>query len=505
MTDTPASGPIRACTISRDIAAFDELADEMQALLPGAWSDVALGNASDFLARAESAGLDFVTVALDADDGDDLPQFGEVVRAAAARNLKVIVVARDVGPVALHQLLSQGASGFVPYPLPTDALANALARTTVPPPAEARREAATNSHRDGVVLPVQGLAGGTGATTFAVNLAWELATIGKLDSPRVCLIDLDLQFGSAATYLDLPRREAVFELLTRTESMDRDGFLQALMPFHDRLSVLTAPADLLPLDLIGPEDVARVIEMARASFDYVVVDMPKTLVSWSETVLNAAHVYFALVELDMRSAQNTLRTIRALKSEGLPHEKLRHVLNRAPGFTDFGGRSRIRRMAESLGIKLEVQLPNGGRAVAESCDGGQPLGIAARKNPLRREIAKLAAQIHALNAATAAAALLGDDADVRTLQEDRRQSRARPASAGAGDRAQAAAGCAGTARPHRQGPQAQGAALRTNGRVAQAPARQPEPRRARHRDRAGPARRDRRDQRRGAGRAGRGC
>jgi pilus assembly protein CpaE len=29
--------------------------------------------------------------------------------------------------------------------------------------------------RNGVILPVHGMAGGVGATTFAANLAWELA------------------------------------------------------------------------------------------------------------------------------------------------------------------------------------------------------------------------------------------------------------------------------------------------------------------------------------------
>ena len=65
-----------------------------------------------------------------------------------------------------------------------------------------------------MILPVHGMAGGVGATTFAANLAWELATITKTDAPRVCLIDLDFQFGSVATYLDLPRKEAVFEVLS---------------------------------------------------------------------------------------------------------------------------------------------------------------------------------------------------------------------------------------------------------------------------------------------------
>ncbi len=44
-----------------------------------------------------------------------------------------------------------------------------------------------------------------------------------------------------------------------------------------------------------------------SNFDYVIVDMPTTIVQWTETVLSASHVYLAPLELDMRSAQNTLR------------------------------------------------------------------------------------------------------------------------------------------------------------------------------------------------------
>ncbi len=172
-----------------------------------------------------------------------------------------------------------------------------------------------------MIIAVHGLAGGTGATTLAVNLAWELATITKTDPPRVCLLDLDLQFGAVSTYLDLPRREAVYEMMTNTESMDGDAFKQALVVFEDKLSVLTAPTEMLPLDLITSEDVTAIIDMAKSHFDYVIVDMPSTLVQWSEVVLNAAHVYFATLELDMRSAQNTLRLKRALQAEELPFEK----------------------------------------------------------------------------------------------------------------------------------------------------------------------------------------
>ena len=248
------------------------------------------------------------------------------------------------------------------------------------------------------MLAVQGLAGGTGATTFAVNLAWELCNVAKKGKPepRVCTLDLDLQYGSVSTFLDLPRREAVFELLSDTESMDSDSFTAAMISFEEKLQVLTSPADMLPMDLVGSDDINRLIGMARQQFDYVVIDMPRTLVQWTEAVLNSAHVYFALLELDMRSAQNALRLKRALQAEDLPFQKLRFALNRAPGFTDLSGKSRVKRMAESLGISIDLLLPDGGKQVTQGADHGLPLALSAAKNPLRKEIAKLALSLHEL-------------------------------------------------------------------------------------------------------------
>jgi pilus assembly protein CpaE len=161
---------------------------------------------------------------------------------------------------------------------------------------------------------------------------------------------------------------------------------------------------MLPLDLIGPDDIARLLDMARSHFDYVVVDMPSTVVQWTETVLNAAHVYFAPLELDMRSAQNALRFIRALKAEDLPVDKLRFVLNRAPKFTDLSGKSRVKRLAESLDIKIDVQLSDGGKTVVLACDHGTPLANSAAKSPLRKEIQKLAKSVNDVNDAVEAAA-----------------------------------------------------------------------------------------------------
>lgn len=388
------AAPIIACTVSRDVSAFDLLIEDMEAELGESWGDLTFDDALVFLDQPEADALQFIAVAVDGQDEQSMNQVGEVVTAAKARSIRVILIAEEVSPIVLHQLLKLGADDFVPYPLPENALHDAIERIRKAPvlvPALDNHAAhAPKGGREGMVLPVHGLAGGTGATTFAVNLAWELATTERKGGPKVCLLDLDFQYGSVSTYLDLPRREAVYEMLSDTAKVDNDSFMQSLLTFNDRLHVLTAPADMLPLDIVHAEDIARVLAFARANFDFVIIDMPKTIVQWTETILHQAKVYFGVLELDMRSAQNTLRVIRALKAEDLPFEKLRYVLNRAPSFTDLTGKSRVKRLAESLDISIEIQLPDGGKAITQSNDHGLPLSETAAKNPLRKEITKLA-------------------------------------------------------------------------------------------------------------------
>ena len=395
---------IIACTISRDVQIFDLLIEDMEAALGETWGDLSFDDAIPFMQQPEAATLQFVAIAMDHEDEENLQQIKTVIAEAKARNIKVILITEDVTPAALHQLLREGGDEFVPYPLPEGELAHAIERVLTPPEEaiiapEIQNKLKAVDDCEGVLIAVHGLAGGTGATTLAVNLAWELANIDKDDPPRVCLLDFDLQFGSASTFLDLPRRESVLELLSDTEAADSEAFMNAMLSFEQRLQVLTAPTDMIPLDMVTPTDIGRIIELARTNFDYVVIDMPTTMVEWSQTVLESSHVYFATMELDMRSAQNTLRLKRALQSEDLPFDKLRFVLNRAPGFTDLNGKSRVKRLSESLGISIEVQLPDGGKAVGHCADQGVPLAVNATKNPVRKEIAKLAKSVHAVNMA----------------------------------------------------------------------------------------------------------
>ncbi len=391
--------PIRACTVSRDVQNFDLLIEDMELELGESWGDLTFQNALKYLDQPDARALEFLAIALDDDDEKNMHLVQAVIQRARALDIQVILIAEELGPIVLHRLLRLGASDFVPYPLPEGALRDTIARLRQPAPvvnlaAHQSGATATHTERNGTVIAIHPLAGGSGATTLAVNLAWELCNLGGREAPKVCLIDFDLQSGSVSTYLDLARTEKVFELLSNTSMMDQDYFNNTLQTFNEKLKVLTAAADMLPLDLITPDDIERVIDMARAQFDFVVIDLPGTVVQWTETVLTAADHYFATMELDMRSAQNALRLIRALKAEELPLHKLRYVLNRSPRFTDLSGKARAKRMAESLDITLEVMLSDGTSQVTHANDHGLPLAEIAPKNPLLKDIRKLAQTLY---------------------------------------------------------------------------------------------------------------
>lgn len=390
-----ATARVRACTVSRDVQNFDLLIEDMEAEYGEQWGDLTFQNAMKFLDQPQARGLEVLAIALDDEDQGTMAAVQAIIQRARSLNIEVLLIAEELGPIVLHRLLRLGAADFVPYPLPEGALHDAIARLRQPSPEAIRAGGmlagpAAMSGRPGHVVAVHPLAGGVGATTLAVNLAWEIASQGGKDAPRVCILDLDLQTGSVSTYLDLARTEKVYELLSNTAVVDRDFFMNTLQVFNDKLHVLTAASDMLPLDLVSPEDIERVVSMARANFDFVIVDMPRTVVQWTETILSSADSYFAMIELDMRSAQNALRLIRALKAEELPYQKLRYILNRAPKFTDLSGKARAKRLAESLDIQIELMLPDGGAQVTQANDHGLPLAEYAAKNPLLKDIRKLA-------------------------------------------------------------------------------------------------------------------
>lgn len=380
-----------ALVFSGDFSAADALIKDLDTQFgEDQWLEVPAGDTENMLSIA-SAEDSFVIVALSSDETEAVTATAQLIRQAREYGLMVLLIVGDISSRTMHQIMREGVAEFAPYPEPAGALMDAIDRLRLAR-SSGNLPAITTSgapRRLGKVVAFYGVAGGVGASTLAVNFAWETTLRTRREGRRVALLDFNFQYGSIATFLDVPRREAVYELVSEASNLDQTGLTQALSTYKDKLHVLTAPRDALPLDIVSPTDVDAIINLARESFDYVVIDMPQALMNWSEKVYAASDDFYAVMEVDMRSAQNMYRFLRTLKAEDMNLDKLRFVLNRAPGLTDLSGKTRVKRVAESLGITFLHQIPDGGKQIINSCDQGTPLAESARSSPVRKEILRM--------------------------------------------------------------------------------------------------------------------
>ena len=182
-------------------------------------------------------------------------------------------------------------------------------------------------HR-GSIVTLASATGGCGKTFLATNLAYLMS---RVPGHRVCIVDLDLQFGEVSTALHLRPKHTICDALAReAEAGDLKDCIEDYVVRHESgIAVLAAPRDPSEADRIEPPDVTKVLLAARDNFDTVIVDTPPYL---SEVVLAAFDLsdsLYAVATLDLPSVRNMgvfLSTMDRLK---IPADNVRLILNKA--------------------------------------------------------------------------------------------------------------------------------------------------------------------------------
>lgn len=185
---------------------------------------------------------------------------------------KVIVIGSINDVQVYRRLVSQGVTEYMVAPVTTQQLAETIAEAVADPTAKSR----------GRLIACMGARGGVGNTTIASNLAWSL---GDLTKEAVILLDLDLNFGSAALALNLDPKQSVGESLADYDRLDA-VLLERFMVEHDEyLSVLSTQGTLKDTFRPSIEAVEKLIDLARQMAAFVVVDLPRQWNDWAAGVL----------------------------------------------------------------------------------------------------------------------------------------------------------------------------------------------------------------------------
>ena len=214
----------------------------------------------------------------------------------------------------------------------------------------------------GVVIAFAHGKGGVGATTLAANVAAALAADGK----SVVLIDLNLQFGTAAMFFDLAPRATIVEFargdVTRVTEED---FAPFLAEHKSGVRILAAPPSPEEAELVSVGAVQQAIDLARGGRDAVVLDLAAKLDEITLAALDVTDIVCVVSAPHLASLRSTSDTLAMLTRIGISEERILVALvrNTAKGIDDAG-------VAKFLKRKADIVVP-----FAERADAAADLGV----------------------------------------------------------------------------------------------------------------------------------
>lgn len=346
-------------------------------------STLAQMNGRAFKAMAD---YDIIFFQTSPDDEADLAAIRKLVGERRAGASLVALADGSITLTKARALSDAGVDEVLPLPLARSDLERQMARL-----GRATEQRAEAAGRAGRIIAVAQARGGVGSTTVAVNLADQLLGGKRLgnrgQTSKVALVDLDLQFGTAGSFLDLPDQDTLLKLAMDGTIPDANFLAQAMVNLPSGLSVLAAPSSFAPLDSLRSEQVGALLDNLRRSHDYVVVDLPRALVSWIEPIIQRADKLILVTDISVSSVRHCRRLIEFFTQSNLalPVEV---IINhqRKPLF-----QSRMQReVAKVLDRKLDHWLPHDPRAASAAADRGQPLSASAPRSALGRAMTKLA-------------------------------------------------------------------------------------------------------------------
>ncbi|HET6518760.1 MAG TPA: AAA family ATPase [Geminicoccaceae bacterium] len=329
-------------------------------------------------------GADVLLVDIDPDNERELRQLGRIIEQRRGRSV-ILATAGKVSAQGVRGLVRQGVDDFIPQPFELSDLRDAIAAARIK-----LRQARTGG-RLGKVIAVSRAKGGMGASTLAAHIALALREKRHRREPgrEVALLDLDLQFGDLALMLDLEPSNEMVAIMRDPARLD-GALLRASMTRHaSGLFVLPAPGEVVPLDALPLPTAAKLIELAREEFEYVVLDLPLAVPHWMEAVLQRTDQMVVVTQLNVAAIRQTRRWLDALREDGLCDLPVSVVLNRY--VWRLGERGRLRQAIRALDHPIDHYVPDDTALALEAINRGMPLFELRRRARLCRSLRAVSA------------------------------------------------------------------------------------------------------------------
>jgi pilus assembly protein CpaE len=234
----------------------------------------------------------------------------------------------------------------------------------------------------GQLITVFSPKGGTGKTVTSTNLS---AALAKHHGKRVLLVDLDLQFGDAAIMLGVTPDKTIYDLVTAPGALDSEKLAGYTTKHSSGVDILAAPLRPEDAELVTEPKVMRILEVARESYDVVVVDTAPFFYGPMLATLEPTDHLLLLCGLDVPTLKNVRVSLHTLKLLDFPIDRVRIVLNRVTPKVGIKPAD----VADALGIPVSFEFPNDD-SVPIAVNQGDPAILVDSKSDYAKAVREMA-------------------------------------------------------------------------------------------------------------------
>ena len=286
-------------------------------------------------------------------------------------DIAVILLCATHTPEFLLNAMRAGVREVLPSPVTSGALEAAVKRI-------ASKRLGGLAKQSGKILAFIPCKGGSGATFLATNLGYQLA-----QEKSVLLIDLNLQFGEALSFVyDDEPSSTLADIAHDINRLDATFLAASTVKVGPNYSILAAPKNPAQAMEIKSEHIDAILSLAVTQYDFIVLDVGRTLDALTVKALDRADRIFPVLQAGLPYLRNANKLLEIFTSLSYPISKIECIINRFEKSNEIS----IDHIRRSLGSVTLYAVPNSYKEVNTSINHGTPMITTARSNAVTKSL-----------------------------------------------------------------------------------------------------------------------
>lgn len=287
---------------------------------------------------------------------------------------KVVLIGHVNDVILYRELIRQGLSEYLVAPVHQLQVIDAVSSLFNDPGADPI----------GRIVAFIGAKGGVGSSTIAHNVAALASGEYKVDT---IVTDLDLAFGTAGLNFNQDPAHGIAEAIASSDRIDQTMVERLLTKCSDRLSLLSAPAQVEKSLGIEDGSLEPIIDAIRCSAPLIILDIPNLWSVWSKQLLVGADDVIITSTPDLASLRNT-KNIFDFLTAARPNDKAPLII-----LNQVGVQKRpeipVAEFAKAIGVEPTVVIPFDAHVFGTAASNGQMLSEVGPKSKAAEQVAML--------------------------------------------------------------------------------------------------------------------